>query len=325
MVTWELGTMMPGDVVVGTLVLEAMEAGSWTNEVEVTCAEGVTDMDDATTEVVLPTIAIMKDGPSEIYVFSNATYTITVENTGMYDATDVVVTDTIPADMSYVSSSPSGTVDGSVVTWSLGTMMPGDMHEITLVLNGALPGTYTNLVDVTCAEGVTDMDDATTIVLEGVAFEIDMIDTIDPIVVGGTTTYIVNATNEGSVIAYNVLITVQIPEKTSFVSASGPVSYTYAAGLVTFDPITSLDVGNSVFFNVVVEADASGYVLAEASITADDYPQIVKVQEGTTIYGSASSMMILQNLGNLVLLSIFGPLSAIAGYTFISRRKKKIL
>ena len=74
-------------------------------------------------------------------MFGEATYTITVENTGIYQATEVTVTDTIPSGMSYVSSIPEGLVDGSVITWELGTMLGSDTQTITLVLRGESPGT----------------------------------------------------------------------------------------------------------------------------------------------------------------------------------------
>ena len=150
-----------------------------------------------------------------------------------------------------------------------------------------------------------------------------MTDSDDPIVIGGQTTYIVNVTNEGDAIAYNTLVTVQIPEMTSFISASGPTSYTLTDGLVTYDPIASINPGDSQMFYVTVEADDSGYVIAEATVTADEYPQIVEVQEGTTIYGSVSSSIANIDLTKIPILTFLGAIGA-AAFILNSRKKNNL-
>ena len=88
-----------------------------------------------------PILSIEKTGPAETGLGYEVTYDISVENTGDGNASDVTVSDTIPSGMSYVSSIPEGLVDGSVITWELGTMLGSDTQTITLVLRGESPGT----------------------------------------------------------------------------------------------------------------------------------------------------------------------------------------
>ncbi len=82
------------------------------------------------------------------------TYTIVVTNDGPATATDVVVTDTLPSGVVFVSAEPSvGTCtrDGAILTCPLGDMAPGASEEIEVVV-GLLPshpvGTVTNAVEV---------------------------------------------------------------------------------------------------------------------------------------------------------------------------------
>ena len=67
-------------------------------------------------------------------------YTLRVGNDGQADvaASGVVLTDILPAGMTYVSASPSPTtVTGNTVIWNLGTIAPGTEREITLTVSVA--------------------------------------------------------------------------------------------------------------------------------------------------------------------------------------------
>lgn len=115
--------------------------------------------------VVLPDISISKIGPAEIVQGNGATYTITI---GFEDAVakNVIVTDTLPNDMSFDSSSDGGVYDDTTrqVTWNLGDIDPGTTTEITLTLTGDVAGERTNTVSVTCDEGMYAEAEADTLV-----------------------------------------------------------------------------------------------------------------------------------------------------------------
>ncbi len=87
------------------------------------------------------------------------TYTITVTNAGPSDATNVVVTDDLPAGLSFVSATPSqGTCNASdPVSCNLGTIINGGSATITLSAQvTATSGTISNTASVTSTEGDTD-------------------------------------------------------------------------------------------------------------------------------------------------------------------------
>lgn len=83
------------------------------------------------------------------------TYTITVSNAGPSPATNVVVTDTLPAGLQYVSATPSqGSCSGTTtVTCNMGTLASGANATITLQAQViATSGTVTNSASVVATE-----------------------------------------------------------------------------------------------------------------------------------------------------------------------------
>ncbi|WP_162865380.1 DUF11 domain-containing protein [Deinococcus wulumuqiensis] len=66
------------------------------------------------------------------------TYTLLVTNTGGVLAQNVVVTDTLPASVTYVpggeATTPPSSVNGQVLTWNLGSLAPGEQQELTVLV-----------------------------------------------------------------------------------------------------------------------------------------------------------------------------------------------
>ena len=95
---------------------------------------------------------ITKSGPATALPGAQVVYTITVTNLGPQSASNVVVTDTIPAGATFISSTPSqGSCSGSsTVTCNLGAIASGGTATITLTVSAPLtPATLSNTAAVT--------------------------------------------------------------------------------------------------------------------------------------------------------------------------------
>jgi uncharacterized repeat protein (TIGR01451 family) len=84
-------------------------------------------------------------------------YLLTVTNTGMVTATDVVAVDTLPEGMTFVSSDGACTAsaDGRVVTCPIGDLAPGETATVGITAHATDPFPADGMVDGQVVNGVT--------------------------------------------------------------------------------------------------------------------------------------------------------------------------
>jgi uncharacterized repeat protein (TIGR01451 family) len=99
------------------------------------------------TSVLVPALTLTKAlvGPAQAQIGQQVQYTLRYgDATGSAAVSNVVLTDTLPAGLNYVSAAPAPTVVGPVLTWALGNLAPGDTGVVNLVLQ--VSGTVTDTV-----------------------------------------------------------------------------------------------------------------------------------------------------------------------------------
>lgn len=103
------------------------------------------------------------DSADPVTAGGSLTYTIEVANVGPQPATNVVVTDTLPAGVTFVSTSGCAEDPSGVPTCSLGTVLPGlsKSYTVTVTVDAGTTGTITNSVSVTADETDSNVADNT--------------------------------------------------------------------------------------------------------------------------------------------------------------------
>jgi uncharacterized repeat protein (TIGR01451 family) len=96
-------------------------------------------------------LAVTKNGPATVLPAASFSYTIIATNQSALLASSVVVTDTIPAGLTFVSASGGGVNNGGVVSWALGTLNPAQGSNLTLTVTAPLFGSMTNRAIVSSA------------------------------------------------------------------------------------------------------------------------------------------------------------------------------
>ncbi|HEY0377659.1 MAG TPA: hypothetical protein VGC87_12110 [Pyrinomonadaceae bacterium] len=117
-------------------------------------------LDAATpTELTRPDLIVSKSGPGQnVIAGNNFTYNITVTNLGPGSATNVVLTDTLPAGLAYVGHSASNGTSGQsagTVTNNVGTLAPNTTATLSITVS---PGTTVGLVSNTASVTLTESD-----------------------------------------------------------------------------------------------------------------------------------------------------------------------
>lgn len=95
------------------------------------------------------------DDPDPVTVGQQLTYTLTVKNTGPAPATGVTLTDTLPSDVTIISTRPSEKcrqLDGIRVECTLGTLAKDASTTVLIVVKPRIPGTITNTASVKANE-----------------------------------------------------------------------------------------------------------------------------------------------------------------------------
>src|SRR4029077_14525592 len=229
-----------------------------------------------TTVVSTPVLTISKtDAPDPVNAGSNITYTISYSNTGTANATGVVISDTVPANTSFVSATGGGTQAAGVVTWNIGNLAAGASASVQLVVAVASPlangtvitnGTYSIDSNETAP---TSGASITTTVSSAPVLTISKTDAPDPVNAGSNITYTISYSNTGTANATGVVISDTVPANTSFVSATG--GGTQAAGVVTWN-IGNLAAGASASVQLVVAVAsplANGTVITNGTYSID--------------------------------------------------------
>jgi uncharacterized repeat protein (TIGR01451 family) len=108
-------------------------------------------------------IALSGSGPTQAVSGNSATYSLTVTDNGPLAATDVVVTDTLPAGATLVSSSSGCTLVGSSLTCKVGTLLAGGKAAVTINVKWTTSGAVYDSASVSSDQVNTAATDQQTL------------------------------------------------------------------------------------------------------------------------------------------------------------------
>lgn len=200
------------------------------------------------------------DTPDPVIAGTSLTYELSVANNGPSNASDVTITDDLPASTTLISATPSqGSCSGTdTVTCAIGNLASGNSATVTIVVHvlastadGAI---LNNTAEVTAneADPSTGNNTATaeTAVIREADLAITKTDATDPAVAGENLTYTIEVSNDGPSDAADVTVVDVLPSEVSYVSDTD--SCTEApVGTLTCD-LGNLAAGASTQFDITV-------------------------------------------------------------------------
>lgn len=297
-ITWSLGTKNPGDagtvsltvavgspLAKGTLITNSAQlCGSGDLAVSQTPGPTTKCDDDATTTTVnsLPVLGLTKtDSPDPVPAGQLINYTVSWSVSGNAVATNVVITDPIPANTTFVSVADGGSYQAATntVSWNLGSQAPGASGAVHFTVRAVSPianGTVvTNTASIDSAE--TDpaiTATATTTITSAPILSITKTENVETFLnPGQTVLYTIVVTNAASATdtAHAVTVTDALPTGLTFedgttTKTAGPFELAPGASqTITANAVVS---ATTVAGNYANTATAKGTNTPEVTATA---------------------------------------------------------
>ncbi|WP_447912069.1 isopeptide-forming domain-containing fimbrial protein [Microbacterium phyllosphaerae] len=344
-VTWDLGTVGAGETVAVTVTATVKsDVAPDTDIVNVATVHGPCEenCDSTDVDVTPPRVSIEKDDHKTVVgLGEELTYDLSVRNhSAKTDATSVVVTDELPAQLAFVSASDGGVYDADThtVTWNLGTLAAGDtaIVQVTAIVKDDTPAgdTIVNRATVTTDEGCLVAEDCETGDTDHTP-DVSIVKDDHKTVVapGEQLDYDLTVTNRAEWAATGVVVADELPANTTFVSASDGGTYDSATRTVTWN-LGDLAGGAEkvVRVSVTVSQDVADgdTVINHASVTTDqgcfdedgcttsdtdrvDPPAVALAQTGQTIAWGLIALAGGLAIGGAVLLIIRRRRDTLAG------------
>ncbi len=213
---------------------------------------------------VLPAnVSLTKSGPATAAAGSTVTYTLAYSNAGPGYATNVVVADTLPTGLSFVSATPApSATHGQTLSWNVGTLAPGASGSIALQARIGLDAPASMVNTGTISTGTTDPEPANDTGTSTIAVTRPNVGITKTgpaaAVVGSEITYTLAYSNTGDGAAAGVAVVDTLPAGLTFVSAT---------------PAPATTSGQTLTWNIgTLAAGASGQITLNVRLAATAQP-----------------------------------------------------
>jgi uncharacterized delta-60 repeat protein/uncharacterized repeat protein (TIGR01451 family) len=174
---------------------EQLDSGYISNGWSLGISTGVPIEEDSDLEMVMLTT------PSSSTISNQLVYTISVTNYGPAIATNVVVTDTLPLNVAYLTNGSSYTVTNNVLVYSAGTLAVSNGFTFSVTVVPNVLGYITNIAVASANQpdpNSNNVQSSVSLVGPQVAdVGVTLSGTPNPVLDGATITYVVVVTNNG--------------------------------------------------------------------------------------------------------------------------------
>jgi uncharacterized repeat protein (TIGR01451 family) len=243
------------------------------------------------------------DSPDPVTTGSDVTYTITVTNNGPATATSVVVTDNLPANVTFVSCASTGSGvcggSGNNRTVTFASLANGDSATITLVATANSAGGTTIDNTATISSATTDSNSANNSATANTSVQAVLplltINDLPTIAEGNSSTTTVTFTVTLSPSSTQTVMVNYTTSSASPATATAGVDYQTTSGTLTFNPgETSKPIVVTINGDLLVEPNETFFVDLSAAVNANisDSQGV-----GTIINDDASNLVISQVYG----------------------------
>jgi uncharacterized repeat protein (TIGR01451 family) len=152
---------------------------------------------------------------------------------------------------------------------------------VEVTLRGLTAGRVCNRATATTDRGLSKDAEACTEFLGTAGLGVDVDDDVDPVEVGGETTYTIKAYNQGTARATNVALTASVPDRMRVSRITPATGHREIGQQIIFEPV-NLEPRGAVEYRVTVRALQAGDVRFHVEMKADQLTSGAVIAEEST-------------------------------------------
>ena len=225
---WTIESIGAGESVTLTVVVRLTASGSVANNVTVKSDENDTVVTNQTPDAdVLPDVKLNVTKVADISavkVGDEIVFTIIISNSGLDDASDVVITDVLGEEFVHVESSDDGQYDDATrtVTWVIRSIASQSSENVTVTVKALTNGTFANTAVAYADENKTNVNGTSDNITVDpyVELRIVKVANVTEVVVGGLIEYTITVFNDGLSDATDVNVWDILPAGVKYVSGA---------------------------------------------------------------------------------------------------------
>ena len=226
--SWTIESIGAGESVTLTVVVRLTASGSVANNVTVKSDENDTVVTNQTPDAdVLPDVKLNVTKVADISavkVGDEIVFTIIISNSGLDDASDVVITDVLGEEFVHVESSDDGQYDDATrtVTWVIRSIASQSSENVTVTVKALTNGTFANTAVAYADENKTNVNGTSDNITVDpyVELRIVKVANVTEVVVGGLIEYTITVFNDGLSDATDVNVWDILPAGVKYVSGA---------------------------------------------------------------------------------------------------------
>ena len=285
-IEYEVGTLLPNQSRNVRLALKAFKPGKLKNVIHATGSGGLKSQHKLDLEVIAPKLKTTSSGPSVRFLGRNAKHTFNVANLGTAPATNVNLIARLPSGLRYLQSNNKGTYNRNThaVLWELAQLGEGVDASVEVMTEPIAIGSQPIKFEASADLNIQDSTEQPLTVEHLVDLFIDIDDVLDPIEIGGETSYRVEVVNQGTKVATNVELQMSFTSGLKPSSVAGPLANQIRGQQIVFSPIESLKPGARLKFVVSAKGVTAGDHRVVLKMDTDGRTASVSKEESTRVY-----------------------------------------